>query len=142
VNLENAKGAGNGRRDLTRNPERPGREARGRAAGAQRSLPVFARQGLSPMIHGGFGPMERADVIEHIRRSLVVILNRQIPEFSAQTRILEDLEVDSMRFIELLVSLEDTLGLEVDPDTFEPEIFQSVGAFADYIVNRLASVAA
>ncbi len=84
--------------------------------------------------------MERAEVIEHIRRSLVVILNRQIPEFSAQTRILEDLEVDSMRFIELLVSLEDTIGLEVDPDTFEPEIFQSVGAFADYIVNRLASV--
>ena len=82
--------------------------------------------------------MERPEIIEHLRNSLSVVLNRELPEFSAETRILEDLELDSMRFIELLMSLEDTLGLDVDPDSLEPEVFQSVGSLADYVQRQLA----
>lgn len=80
--------------------------------------------------------MERAEIIEHLRHSLSVILDRPLPEFSAETRILEDLGMDSMRFIELLMSLEDTIGLDVDPESLEPEVFQSAGSLADYIKTR------
>lgn len=81
--------------------------------------------------------MDRAEIIEYLRHSLSVILDRPLPEFGAETRILEDLEIDSMRFIELLMSLEDTIGLDVDPETLEPEVFQSAGSFADYIKTRM-----
>jgi acyl carrier protein len=81
--------------------------------------------------------VERAEIIEHLRNSLSVILDRPLPEFGAETRILEDLDIDSMRFIELLMSLEDTIGLDVDPESLEPEVFRSAGAFADYIGARL-----
>ncbi|MGW3655065.1 acyl carrier protein [Streptomyces sp. NPDC005151] len=81
--------------------------------------------------------MDRAEIIEHLRQSLTVILGRPLPEFDEETRILEDLEMDSMRFVELLMSLEDTLGLEADPETLDPEVFQSAGAFAAYIKDRL-----
>jgi acyl carrier protein len=81
--------------------------------------------------------VERAEIVEHLRNSLAVVLDRPLPEFDAQTRILEDLGLDSMRFIELLMSLEDTIGLEVDPESLEPEVFQSAGSLADYIGTRL-----
>ncbi|MEU3251189.1 phosphopantetheine-binding protein [Streptomyces sp. NPDC006997] len=81
--------------------------------------------------------MDRAEIIEHLRQSLTVILGRPLPEFGEETRILEDLEMDSMRFVELLMSLEDTLGLEADPETLDPEVFQSAGSFAAYIKDRL-----
>ncbi|PWI44819.1 acyl carrier protein [Streptomyces sp. ICBB 8177] len=81
--------------------------------------------------------MERAEVIEHLRNSLSVVLDRPLPEFNAETRILEDLGLDSMRFIELLMSLEDTIGLEVDPESLEPEVFRDAGSLADHIRTRL-----
>lgn len=81
--------------------------------------------------------MEREDVVEHIRISLAAVLNRDLVELPADTRIFEDLELDSMRFIELLMSLEDTIGLDVDPDSLAPEVFQTVDSFAGYIQTRL-----
>lgn len=81
--------------------------------------------------------MEHAEIIDHLQHSFSVILDRPLPDFSAETRILEDLEIDSMRFVELLMSLEDTIGLDVDPESLEPEVFQSAGSFADYIKTRL-----
>ncbi|MBB0242714.1 acyl carrier protein [Streptomyces alkaliphilus] len=80
--------------------------------------------------------MGRAEIVEHLRHSLSVILDRPLPEFGAETRILEDLEIDSMRFIEFLMSLEDTIGLDVDPESLEPEVFRTAGSLADYIRNR------
>jgi acyl carrier protein len=81
--------------------------------------------------------MERAEIIEHLRISLSVVLDRDVPELPVETRILEDLELDSIHFIELIMSLEDTIGLDVDPETLEPEVFTSVASFVDYIQARL-----
>ncbi len=81
--------------------------------------------------------MERDEIIEHLRQSLSVVLDRELPGLSPQTRILDDLEVNSMRFIELLMSLEDTLGLSADTEDLEPEVFESVGSLADFIQARI-----
>lgn len=81
--------------------------------------------------------MKHSEVVEHLRLSLKIILNREVLEFSDETKLLEDLELDSIRFIELIMSLEDTLGLDVDPESLEPEVFQSVGTLASYIQARL-----
>jgi acyl carrier protein len=81
--------------------------------------------------------VERSEIIEHLRISLSVVLDREITEFTAETRIIEELEIDSIRFIELIMSLEDTLGLDVDPETLEPEVFQTAGSLADYVQARL-----
>ncbi|MCP3760521.1 acyl carrier protein [Streptomyces sp. TBY4] len=81
--------------------------------------------------------MERHEIVEHVRITLSAVLGREIVELSADVRLLEDLELNSMRFIELLTALEDTLGVEVDPDSLEPEVFQSVDAFVEYVSNRM-----
>lgn len=85
--------------------------------------------------------MRTQEIIEHLRESLSVILDRELPEFSAETRIIEDLGLDSMRFVELVMSLEDTLGVEVDPETLEDnDVFRTAGSLADYIERQLALV--
>lgn len=84
--------------------------------------------------------MRTQEIIEHLRESLSVILDRELPEFSAETRIIEDLGLDSMRFVELVMSLEDTLGVEVDPETIENDVFRTAGSLAEYIERQLALV--
>ena len=85
--------------------------------------------------------MDRTQIVEHVRISLSEVLNRELPELTEQTRLFEDLALDSTSVIELLMGLEDTIGLEIDPDDLEPEVFQTVGRLTDYIERGFAKVA-
>jgi acyl carrier protein len=77
--------------------------------------------------------MDRTQIIEHVRVSLAEVLNRELPALTEDTRLFEDLALDSTSVIELLMGLEDTIGLEIDPDELEPEVFQTVGSLTGYI---------
>ena len=77
--------------------------------------------------------MNRTEIIAHLQISLSAVLNRDILELPENARLFDDLGLDSTSVIELLMALEDTINLEVDPDELEPEIFQTVGSLADYI---------
>ncbi|MCX5391924.1 phosphopantetheine-binding protein [Streptomyces sp. NPDC006482] len=86
--------------------------------------------------------MNRTDVIEHIRTALSGVLNREVTGISEEVRLFEDLALDSTSVIELLMGLEDTVGLEIDPDELEPEVFQTVGTLTDYVIAGLTKVSA
>jgi acyl carrier protein len=86
--------------------------------------------------------MNRADLMEHLRIAVGEVLNREIPELKADARLFEDLALDSTMVIELLMVLEDTTDLQIDPDELEPEVFQTVGSLADYVKAGLARSAA
>ncbi|WP_433271692.1 acyl carrier protein [Actinosynnema sp. CS-041913] len=86
--------------------------------------------------------MNRTDIIEHVRIALSAVLKRDLVDFTEQTRLFEDLALDSTSVIELLMGLEDLIGLEVDPDDLEPEVFATVGSLADYIDARVGSAVA
>lgn len=81
--------------------------------------------------------MERTGIIEHIRESLSVALDREITEAHETTELYEELGLDSAGTLELLLVLEDTLGVEVDPENLEMEVFRTVGNLADYIAGHL-----
>jgi acyl carrier protein len=82
--------------------------------------------------------MERADILNHVRITLSTVLNRDVPELSEEARLFEDLALDSTSVIELLMSLEDTIDVEIDPDELEPEVFKTVGSLADFIAANFA----
>jgi acyl carrier protein len=82
--------------------------------------------------------MERTQIIEHLHIALSSVLNRDIPELSEDDRLFEDLALDSTSVIELLMSLEDTIDLEIDTDELEPEVFKTVGSLTDYIADGVA----
>jgi acyl carrier protein len=81
--------------------------------------------------------VERTGIIEHIRRSLTVALACEITELHETTMLYEELALDSVGTLELLLDLEDTLGIEIDPEDLEMEIFRTVGSLADYVAGRL-----
>ena len=85
--------------------------------------------------------MERTGIIELIRQSLTVVLGREITGLHESTMPYEDLGLASIGILELLLDLEDTLGIEVDPEDLEMEVFRTVGSLADYVTGHLVTTA-
>ncbi|MDG4785110.1 phosphopantetheine-binding protein [Micromonospora sp. WMMD1102] len=86
--------------------------------------------------------MERAQAVEHIRVSLEAVLNQHLPEVDERTRLFEDLAIDSMSVLELLIGLEDSIDLEIDPTELNADVFQTVGTLTDYVCGQLAKAPA
>jgi acyl carrier protein len=77
--------------------------------------------------------MNREQTVEHIRVALSVVLDREIPQLDADARLVEDLGMDSTNVVELMMALEDSIGLEVDLDELDPEVFSTVATLADFM---------
>ncbi|MEY9934533.1 acyl carrier protein [Catenulispora sp. GP43] len=78
------------------------------------------------------------DTIAAVRAAISATLSKEPPELTTQTRLFSDLALDSTSVIELLMALEDTLNLHIDPDELTPEVFETVGALAEYVEACLA----
>ncbi|RBM20474.1 acyl carrier protein [Streptomyces sp. PT12] len=77
--------------------------------------------------------MDRTEIVGHLRTALSAVLNRPLDELAPELSLFDDLALDSTSVIELLMSLEDTVGLEIDPDELGPEVFRTVGTLTDYV---------
>jgi acyl carrier protein len=86
--------------------------------------------------------MNRDEIVSHLQIALSAVLNREITGLRQDARLFEDLALDSTSVIELLMSLEDTIDLEIDPDELGPEVFKTVGSLTDYIEAGFAKAAA
>lgn len=80
-------------------------------------------------------------IIDHIRISLEAVLGHEVRGISPDTRLFEDIALDSTSVLELLMSLEDTIGLVIDLDELDSETFQTVGSLADYVAAQFEKVA-
>ncbi|MFJ7418799.1 acyl carrier protein [Streptomyces uncialis] len=85
--------------------------------------------------------MEQQEVAEHIKASLEAVLQREVVGLNADSLLFEDLSLDSMSVLELLLTLEDTIGLEIDPDELDAEVFRSFGSLSDYVAGQLRKAA-
>ena len=86
--------------------------------------------------------MKRTVIIERIQQSLTMALGREVPELHETTLLYEDLGLESVGTLELLLGLEDSLGIEVDPEDLEMEVFRTVGSLADYVTGHLVTATA
>jgi acyl carrier protein len=77
--------------------------------------------------------MDRSSIIAGIKSALSEVLKDQIFEVSEETLLFEELYLDSTTILELLMALEDTLGIEVDVENLYVETFKTVGTLADYV---------
>lgn len=76
---------------------------------------------------------DSAGTADVLREALAEVLKKDLPELTPQTRLFSDLALDSTSVIELLMELEDTLGLQIDPDELTPDVFETVGSLVAYI---------
>ena len=77
--------------------------------------------------------INRAEIRTALKKALSEVLNTEIPELTEGTRLFTDLTLDSTSVIELLMALEDSLGLQIDPDELAADAFETVGTLTDYI---------
>ena len=73
--------------------------------------------------------------IEIIKKTLGDVLSiNNTAWVNGETRLFEDLNLDSTASLELIVALEDEIpGLTVDPETLEISHFQTVNSLVNYV---------
>jgi acyl carrier protein len=82
--------------------------------------------------------VNRPEIVEAIGKCLAEVLKHQAADLSETTRLFDDLHLDSTSVLELLMVLEDNIGLEVDPESLNMDDFRTVGSLADYVDRNLA----
>lgn len=78
-------------------------------------------------------------IIENMKPVLQNVLKLQtVDNVNPETRLFEDLNMDSTSSLELLMALEEVIdGLVIDPETLDVEHFKTVGNLATYIKETL-----
>jgi acyl carrier protein len=82
--------------------------------------------------------MDRASLVRAVAESIAEVLKSDLPALTEQTRLFEDLHLDSTTILELLMALEDRVGMEVDPESLNMDVFASVSTLTDYVGEQLA----
>ncbi|OZB61434.1 MAG: hypothetical protein B7X31_10685 [Thiomonas sp. 13-66-29] len=82
--------------------------------------------------------MNRPSLLQRICE-IITQITGQAPVSDVQdtTRLFDDLGLDSVGLLELLVTLESALGIEIDPDDLTAENVETLGTVADYVEARL-----
>ncbi|GAB2789609.1 acyl carrier protein [Amycolatopsis magusensis] len=79
----------------------------------------------------------REQVVAGVITALGVVLEEEIPDLAEDTR-LADVGLDSTGVLELLMQLEETLGVEFDTDNLEMSHFESVRSLAGFVSAEMA----
>jgi acyl carrier protein len=82
------------------------------------------------------------DTISDMVKSILADITHDdaVLDMSPQTRLREDLGIDSMTSLTFLMALEDEIpGFTVDAATLEAEHFQTIGSICGYVRMQLAA---
>ncbi|GAA1978405.1 acyl carrier protein [Amycolatopsis minnesotensis] len=80
---------------------------------------------------------DRARVTSAIGDALAGVLDYELPSLTEETRLFDELGLDSTGVLELLMQLEETLDIELEADGFEMSDFHTVGSLADFVTGQL-----
>lgn len=80
----------------------------------------------------------RDEVVSAIGDALGDVLEREITGLTEDTRLFDDLRLDSSKVLELLMLVEMAVDITVDPDDLDIDRLRTVRSFADYVESRQA----
>jgi len=84
--------------------------------------------------------VNRDELVDVIALCLDEVMSGGLPVITAESRLVDDIDMDSLSNLELLMALEERLGVSFDPDTVDMAVYPTVGALADF-VGQLQSAA-
>ena len=84
--------------------------------------------------------MDRPKLVAAIETALSEVLEREVSGLTEDTRLFEDIHLDSTSILELLMALEDIVGISVDPETLDMDDFKSLGTLTNYLDGAQATV--
>ena len=77
----------------------------------------------------------RQQILDAIVAALSDVLRQELTGVTEETRLFDDLSLDSTSVLGLLMALEDALDMQVDPENLEQRHLESVGALAGFIAE-------
>jgi acyl carrier protein len=80
--------------------------------------------------------MEREQLTGSIGTVLGRVLKTDLPDLTEQVRLMEDLNLDSTSVLELLLEIEDELGIQIDVEGIEQKDFATLGSLADLVTRQ------
>lgn len=81
---------------------------------------------------------ERGRIVVAIASALGEVLGHEVTSMTEDSKLFDELGLDSSSAFELLMRLEESLDVEFDTDTLEMGHFASVGTLADFIMAENA----
>jgi acyl carrier protein len=81
-------------------------------------------------------PDARRKLVDSIAVVLSRVLKQDLTDLSEQVRLMEDLNLDSTSVLEMLLEIEDELGIQIDVEGIEQRDFATVGALADLVTRQ------
>ncbi|MDT8912952.1 phosphopantetheine-binding protein [Amycolatopsis sp. PS_44_ISF1] len=85
--------------------------------------------------------MDRVSTVKAIDVALREVLQRELPPLDETTRLFDELHLDSTSVLELLMALEDAVGMTVNPEDLRAEDFTTIGALADFVLANTDELA-
>lgn len=77
----------------------------------------------------------RKQILDAIVEALSDVLRQDLTDVAEETRLFDDLSLDSTSVLGLLMALEDALDMQVDPESLEQRHLETVGTLADFIAE-------
>jgi len=81
----------------------------------------------------------RRRVFDSMSALLPGVLNREMPHVSEDMKLMSELGMRSASLLELLLGVEDDLGIEIDVEEIDAAGMHSVGDLADYVASHVIS---
>lgn len=75
-----------------------------------------------------------ADTFEQVKATIVELLGVDAGKIAREARFREDLEADSLDIVELIMALEDKMGIEISDE--DAQSITTVGQAVDYIDGK------
>ncbi|GAB2658797.1 acyl carrier protein [Saccharopolyspora gloriosae] len=82
---------------------------------------------------------DRATTVTSVITELKAVLDYELPELTEQSKIFEELGLDSTGVFELMMRLEEALDIEFDTDSLEMGHFETVGTLTDFVLGESGS---
>ncbi|MFI9201798.1 acyl carrier protein [Streptomyces sp. NPDC053048] len=79
--------------------------------------------------------MENTAVVASVESALTEVLEREVGGLTADVRLFEDLHLDSTSVMEMLMALEDSMAIVIDPETLDMDDFKTVGTLTAYLLR-------
>ncbi|WP_410579400.1 phosphopantetheine-binding protein [Amycolatopsis sp. lyj-108] len=80
--------------------------------------------------------VERGKIVETAIGLLATMSRREPATMSEETRLFEELGLDSVNTLELLMQLEELLDFQFDAETLEQRYLETVGTLATYVAKQ------
>lgn len=82
----------------------------------------------------------RTEIQTRVIEALSNVVGRELTDITDDTRLFDDLNLDSTSVLGLLMELEDAAEVEVDPDELEQHHLETVGSLTDFVTAQMAQV--